>query len=444
MTKSKSRIKSTGEVFTPRSLIHQMLNKLPNDVWFNPVKRWLEPSAGDGNFLVEIKARLMQAGHDEKYILDHMIYGIELIDDNHWVLQHRLGYFKDGKPNSAIWSKSEITEAFKISKIHSQAQDLNQKNPYFDAGLCERDEVLHHRNMVCASALEYDMEFGRNGMIDSAAILSPFSYAEFDANTQSIIEAQLTDVAPEQIENAFAETILIYWAMKHGMLGPKSVFYGAPCLGAKFIQPFLNGRVLFRTINEARPELVDNLELSDEYDYLVVFVFDNDTLSFTPYAVYQSGQKVPMAKWSIPHDLGEWTKTDTPDVGEMPVVQKQLAQTTPEVVHHPTPKIVKTVAPDKESQAKIPKAKVLKTKDVSTSGPGGGWTVKHEWYGTGHVVRCSSPVDGVYWECDHDALVDLINESLLAKGLIPIGPDKKAFSSSTGLRGGNNIWRECA
>ena len=191
--KSKERTKASGEVFTPRSLIHQMLEKLPNEVWFDPFKTWLEPSAGDGNFLVEIKSRLRQAEIEEKHILDHMIYGIELIDDNHWVLQHRLGYFKDGKPNSTIWNEQEIQALFKTSKIHPLTQDLNQRNPYHLAGLCEADEVVHHRNMVCWSALEYDMSFGRTEEQQAAdeklrAVLSkPIS--------QTIDRATISDVA---------------------------------------------------------------------------------------------------------------------------------------------------------------------------------------------------------------------------------------------------------
>lgn len=154
-TKSKERTKSTGEVFTPRSLIREMLSKLPNAVWFDPNKRWLEPAAGDGNFLVEVKARLLQAGHDEVHILEHMLFSIELIDDNHWALQHRLKYLIDGQPNPALNS-----EFFAISKISQLTQDLNDKNPYVSIG-CARDEVIHHRNHVCASGLEYDMSFGR-------------------------------------------------------------------------------------------------------------------------------------------------------------------------------------------------------------------------------------------------------------------------------------------
>jgi hypothetical protein len=135
-----------------------MLNRLPNSVWFDPNRRWLEPAAGDGNFLVEIKARLLQAGHDEKHILDNMIFSVELIDDNHWVLQHRLGYLVDGTPNPKFWPEGE---SFTISKIHTLTQDLNNHNPYHEKLGLERDEVLHHRNHVCWSALEYDMSFGR-------------------------------------------------------------------------------------------------------------------------------------------------------------------------------------------------------------------------------------------------------------------------------------------
>lgn len=154
-TKPQDRTKQTGEVFTPRSLIREMLDRLPNAVWFDPNKRWLEPAAGDGNFLVEIKARLLQAGHDEVHVLENMLFSIELIDDNHWALQHRLGYLIDGQPNPAL-----NPEFFMISKISQLTQDLNDKNPYVSIG-CARDEVIHHRNHVCASGLEYDMSFGR-------------------------------------------------------------------------------------------------------------------------------------------------------------------------------------------------------------------------------------------------------------------------------------------
>lgn len=155
-TKGTERVKSSGEVFTPKSLVREMLDRLPNAVWFDPNKTWLEPAAGDGNFLVEIKARLLQAGHDEVHILENMLFSIELIDDNHWTLQHRLGYLIGGQPNPSLNPKHFILDA----KISQLTQDLNDKNPYVAIG-CARDEILHHRNHVCASGLEYDMSFGR-------------------------------------------------------------------------------------------------------------------------------------------------------------------------------------------------------------------------------------------------------------------------------------------
>ena len=146
------RVKQSDEVFTPPALVKEMLDHLPNSVWLDPAKTWLEPSAGDGNFLVEIKARLLQAGHDELHILDNMIFSIELLPDNHWILQHRLGYLVDGKPNSKFWPNGEN---FQTSELHELALEIDHHNPYGET------KVLHHRNHVCTSALDYDYEFGR-------------------------------------------------------------------------------------------------------------------------------------------------------------------------------------------------------------------------------------------------------------------------------------------
>jgi hypothetical protein len=135
-----------------------MLERLPPEVWFDPNQRWIEPSAGDGNFLVEIKHRLMQAGHGELHILENMLFSIELIDDNHYTLQHRLGYLVNGKPNPQLKFDEQN---FKTSKIIQLTQDLNDKNPYVRHGYA-RDEVFHHRNHICDSSLTCSREFGRD------------------------------------------------------------------------------------------------------------------------------------------------------------------------------------------------------------------------------------------------------------------------------------------
>ena len=51
--------KKYGEVFTPIELIDTMLDTLPIDVWSNPNLKWLDPTAGIGNFTMIVFYRLM-------------------------------------------------------------------------------------------------------------------------------------------------------------------------------------------------------------------------------------------------------------------------------------------------------------------------------------------------------------------------------------------------
>jgi hypothetical protein len=79
-----------GEVFTPLGLVEEMLDKLPIEVWSNPDLKWLEPSAGIGNFVLIVYIRLMDGLKDviideeerRKHILENMIYMVELNKSN--------------------------------------------------------------------------------------------------------------------------------------------------------------------------------------------------------------------------------------------------------------------------------------------------------------------------------------------------------------------------
>lgn len=55
-----------GEVFTPLTLVDEMLSKLPEEVWTNPDLKWLDPANGMGNF--PIKAFLGQKEGPNKYL----------------------------------------------------------------------------------------------------------------------------------------------------------------------------------------------------------------------------------------------------------------------------------------------------------------------------------------------------------------------------------------
>jgi 2-polyprenyl-3-methyl-5-hydroxy-6-metoxy-1,4-benzoquinol methylase len=80
LIKSKKRVKDLGEVFTPPFLVDDMLNALPPDAW-EPGKTFLEPSCGNGNFLVEVARRKVLAGASPMDAL-RTIYAIDIMEDN--------------------------------------------------------------------------------------------------------------------------------------------------------------------------------------------------------------------------------------------------------------------------------------------------------------------------------------------------------------------------
>lgn len=86
----KKGVKEFGEVTTPISLVEEMLDTLPKEVWLDPNKTWLDPCAGTGIFPAAIVTRLMKTlvefEPDEnkryKHIMENMIYVYELQGKN--------------------------------------------------------------------------------------------------------------------------------------------------------------------------------------------------------------------------------------------------------------------------------------------------------------------------------------------------------------------------
>lgn len=95
LIKSRERVKAHGEVFTPRHMVDRMLDLVEVDMAGGPDfidQTFLEPAAGDGNFLVAILQRKLAAvathcpepswPHESLFALAS-IYGVELLEDNH-------------------------------------------------------------------------------------------------------------------------------------------------------------------------------------------------------------------------------------------------------------------------------------------------------------------------------------------------------------------------
>lgn len=89
--KTKERIRDFGEVFTNEREVNAMLDLLPKHILQDISATYLEPAAGDGNFLVAILQRKLDLipashspSHTQRQILQALcaIYGVELLGDN--------------------------------------------------------------------------------------------------------------------------------------------------------------------------------------------------------------------------------------------------------------------------------------------------------------------------------------------------------------------------
>lgn len=109
--RSDERIAITQEVFTPMHMCEEMVQKIDIEKRKNPNSKFLDNSAGSGNFILALKNDLIKY-HSEEHVLNHMLYAVELMKDNHEELCQRIGV------------------------------------------------PTNHPHYVCADALEYDYSFG--------------------------------------------------------------------------------------------------------------------------------------------------------------------------------------------------------------------------------------------------------------------------------------------
>ena len=88
--RTDKRISDTGEVFTPIELCIEMVNEIPLDIIKNPQSKFLDNSAGNGNFMIALLNKLTEY-HSKEHVLNYMIYAVELMVDNHKEMCERLG-----------------------------------------------------------------------------------------------------------------------------------------------------------------------------------------------------------------------------------------------------------------------------------------------------------------------------------------------------------------
>lgn len=84
------RVKKTGEIFTPTDLVIQILKEIDINK-FAPGKTIIDPTCGDGQFLVPVKwLKVLHFNMTEEDALKD-IYGVDIMRDNVDLCKKRLG-----------------------------------------------------------------------------------------------------------------------------------------------------------------------------------------------------------------------------------------------------------------------------------------------------------------------------------------------------------------
>jgi 2-polyprenyl-3-methyl-5-hydroxy-6-metoxy-1,4-benzoquinol methylase len=118
--RGKARVRQTAEVFTPMDLCLQMVNKISKDKLQNPEATFLDNSCGDGNFLVAL-VTVLSKYHDRGYVLNKMVYGVDIMPDNVATAKCRLGLTEDQPGWNHIVCADGLTYDYEFAPPHSQS-----------------------------------------------------------------------------------------------------------------------------------------------------------------------------------------------------------------------------------------------------------------------------------------------------------------------------------
>lgn len=94
-------LKKYGEVLTPRTLVEEILDKLPEEIFKSNTTTFFDPACGSGTFLIALKERLLKHNHSEQNIYERL-YGVDLIVENAIITGLTLGSTKNIKAANSL------------------------------------------------------------------------------------------------------------------------------------------------------------------------------------------------------------------------------------------------------------------------------------------------------------------------------------------------------
>ena len=108
--RDQTRIKSTGEVFTPAAAVNKMLDMIPLDFFADPTKLAGDPACGDGNWLVEVLWRKLNNNID--FIGFFLEYYLHLR-----IIKHFIIFAICCRPQSTLFSSIMLLYSYSFKKI---------------------------------------------------------------------------------------------------------------------------------------------------------------------------------------------------------------------------------------------------------------------------------------------------------------------------------------
>lgn len=140
-----------GTICTPFPLVDEILDKLDID-WSNPALTFLDPVCGRGTFLVAILNRLLEAGHTQQWIVENMLFGMDIEEKNAAFVRSILG--AAGKYHTNIECCDSLTKDWNMKKF-----DVVVGNPPYQEGDTGSNKTLFDEFYYLAADLADQVAF---------------------------------------------------------------------------------------------------------------------------------------------------------------------------------------------------------------------------------------------------------------------------------------------
>lgn len=153
LIKSKQRVKDFAEVFTPKHIVKDMCDLVPEEMWVSVDTTFLEPACGTGNFLVEILERKFKLCESWEYGLRALksVYGVDIQQDNVEEAKGRLFemYIKQFPKSPAISGliAAQILEQNIVCGdfVKEWTDEIEKKRAKKEAAKRSKNEVTHSK-----------------------------------------------------------------------------------------------------------------------------------------------------------------------------------------------------------------------------------------------------------------------------------------------------------